>query len=268
MNHICWAVCLLPTLATFARAAEPPSIDLRNSALLGSGDLQSLREPLTKIFAFKIDDGKLTIDREAWEQSAKGFHKANPDADDDFPGAQQALANNPEAAAQMKLAMAMSKLMRDSSGPKPAIISLFEELRKVSKNSGGGSGHGGTGDDAQWDASFGNEKLSGQIDASKKQERLVVRELNSPKQTLVLRTFDRQALLVQISNRDGDLISLRSAPSGRFSLVVIDKDTVFADQSDSFAEFVKQHRQLMETDLLPALAKLGVNPTKPTPSEN
>ena len=267
MNRICWAICLLPTLASFAPAAEPASIDLKNSAWLGTGDLQSLREPLAKIFAFKIDDGKLTIDREAWEQSAKEFNKANPNADDDFPGAEQALANNPEAAAQMKLAMAMSKLMRDSSGPKPAIMLLFDELRKVSKNSGGGGGHSGTGDDTRWDASFGNEKLSGQIDASKKQERLVVRELNSPKRTLVLRTFDRQALLVQISNRDGDVIFLRSAPNGRFSMLVMEKDKIFADQSESFTEFVKQHRQLMETDLLPALANLGINPTKPTPSE-
>ena len=49
--------------------------------------------------------------------------------------------------------------------------------------------------------------------------------------------------------------------------MVIDKDTVFADQSDSFAEFVKQHRQLMEIDLLPALAKFGINPTQQTLSE-
>ena len=222
---------------------------------------------LTKIFAFKIDDGKLTIDRDAWELSAKDFNKASPDADDELPGFRQAMATNPQEAAHMKMSMAMSKLIRDSSGPKPAIMSLFDELRKVSNNREGGSGQTGTGDDARWDASFGNDKLSGHIEASTKQEKLVLQELKLPKRTLELRTFDRQALLMQISNRDGDLISLRSAPNGRFTIVVIDKDTVFADQSDSFAEFVKQHRQLMEIDLLPALAKFGINPTKQTLSE-
>ena len=81
---------------------------------------------LTKIFAFKIDDGKLTIDRDAWELSAKDFNKASPDADDELPGFRQAMATNPQEAAHMKMSMAMSKLIRDSSGPKPAIMSLFE----------------------------------------------------------------------------------------------------------------------------------------------
>ena len=193
MNRIAWAICLLPTLGDFLAAAEPAPINLSSSALLRGGDLQSLgAAPLMKIFAFKIDDGKLTIDRDAWELSAKDFNKANPDADDDFPGFRQATATNPEEAAHMKMAMAMSKLIRDSSGPKPAIMSLFDELRSFSNNRGGGSGQTGTGGDARWDASFGNDKLSGHIEASKKQETLVLQELKSPKRTLELRTFDRQ----------------------------------------------------------------------------
>src|SRR5262249_44982773 len=83
---------------------------------------------------------------------------------------------------------------------------------------------------------------------------------------LLFCTDGHSAFEIRLTGRDGDMISLREASNGRFSVVALLGKTTFADQRDSFAAFVKANRQLVSDDLLPALAQFGFEPILPPDS--
>src|SRR5262249_50336870 len=155
---------------------EPVPADFSKSLLRDGGELEKVRESMERVFQFTINDGKLKIDRAAWEQAAKGM----PEAEDGFgmmrQTMQQQMQNDPKAAAEMAKAMAMNQAMQHMiagmTGPMPPIMSLFEGIRAESGSMGGGHGSGGTGDEARWNSSFSSDRLSGEIDASKPSEKL------------------------------------------------------------------------------------------------
>ena len=45
---------------------------------MADGPLQTIREPLESVFRFKIENGRLSIDREAWNRTAKEYEKNHP----------------------------------------------------------------------------------------------------------------------------------------------------------------------------------------------
>ena len=57
--------------------AESTSHSTAKSPLAADGELQQLREPLAKIFQFKLDAGNLKFDRAAWESAAAEIEKKN-----------------------------------------------------------------------------------------------------------------------------------------------------------------------------------------------
>src|SRR6266496_3759308 len=158
MTCIIGGMCMILAAASALPAAEPAPVDLSQSLLRDGGELEKVRGSMEKVFQFTIDDGKLKIDRAAWETTAKGM----PEPDDGFgmmgQTMQQQMQNDPKAAAEMAKAMAMNQAMHlmiaGMSGPTPPIMSLFEGIRAESGAMGGGHGSGGTGDDARWNSSF------------------------------------------------------------------------------------------------------------------
>jgi hypothetical protein len=128
---------------------------------------------------------------------------------------------------------------------------------------GGGHGSSGTGDDARWDASFSGDRLTGEIDASKALEKLTLHETGGPRRTLEFRTFNQNAFWIDLSNRQGELISIRQGADGRCTIIAIGRTAVFADQRESFAALFKEHRDWMQTELLPTFAKFGFRPILP-----
>jgi hypothetical protein len=57
--------------------AESTSHSTAKSPLAADGELTQLREPLAKIFQFKLDAGNLKFDRTAWESAAAEIEKKN-----------------------------------------------------------------------------------------------------------------------------------------------------------------------------------------------
>ena len=68
------------------------------------------------------------------------------------------------------------------------------------------------------------------------------------------------AICLKLSNREGDVISLRQERGGRFAIVAMLGENTFADQRNSFAGFVKANRRLVSNEILPALAQFGFEP--------
>jgi hypothetical protein len=267
MARIFAGVCLILLAGLAAPAAEPVPADLSKSLLRDGGELEKVRESMERVFQFTIDEGKLKIDREAWEQAAKGM----PDPDDGFgimrQTMQQQMQNDPKAAAEMAKAMAMNQAMHQMiagmSGPTPPIMALFEGIRAECGTMGGGHGSSGTGDDARWNSSFSSDRLSGEIDASKAAEKLTLHEAQAPRRTLEFRTFNQNAFWIDLSNHQGEMISLRQEANGRFTMIALGHNAVFADQCETFTAFFKKHHDWMQAELLPALAKLGLRPLLP-----
>lgn len=267
MTRILTGICLIVLAARVAPAAEPVPADFSKSLLRDGGELEKVRESMERVFQFTIDDGKLKIDRTAWEQAAKEM----PEPDDGFgmiqQQMQQQMQNDPKAAAEMAKAMAMSKAIRlmtaGMSGPTPPIMALFEGIRAECGTMGGGHGSSGTGDDARWNSSFSSDRLSGEIDASKAAEKLTLHEAQGPRRTLEFRTFNQNAFWIDLSNHQGEMISIRQEANGRFTMIALGPKSVFADQCETFTAFFKKHRDWMQAELLPALAKLGFRPLLP-----
>jgi hypothetical protein len=65
---------------------------------------------------------------------------------------------------------------------------------------------------------------------------------------------------LQITHPDGDLILLLQTPKGAFRTVALVGGETFAGQAESFAAFYKQHRKVMEGDILPVLSRFGIQP--------
>ena len=83
-------------------------------------------------------------------------------------------------------------------------------------------------------------------------------EKTSPHRTLEFHSPGQNAYRIQLTNQQGDILSLRQAGNGRFSVIAILGDKVFVDQADSFEAFHKRHQELMDSQILPALARFGI----------
>jgi hypothetical protein len=79
MKKYLTAILLVELLFTGFAMAELPT-PWSDSQLLSSGKLEKCRETLSQILQFKIIDGRLQIDRNAWTSLAKDIEKGNPDA--------------------------------------------------------------------------------------------------------------------------------------------------------------------------------------------
>jgi hypothetical protein len=89
---------------------------------------------------------------------------------------------------------------------------------------------------------------------------LRLEEVGGRGRTLEYAVDGKNGFRLQLTHPDGDMILLGQTPKGRFRCVAILGKRTFAGQGDSFVDFCKQHRVVMETDVLPILAHFGVEP--------
>lgn len=145
-----------------------------------------------------------------------------------------------------------------------AFQAIQEQARKASR--GFASGSGGGGGDGNWTshATFDGDTLSGRLIQSNNSASFVLIEAQPPRRTLELRGMTGWGFRIQISNPEGEFISIREGAGGRFSMVVVASDRFYAGQAESFVAYVKENRQLVDRDILPLLAKFGVRPILPT----
>jgi hypothetical protein len=230
--------------------------------LFSSGKLDTCRETLSQILQFKIVDGRLQIDRKAWEHAAKEIENENPDAGKSgWEKAQADMAKqNPQAAAQMQAMLAQQIMSGTFGGHSPPLHVIFENLGKKLDNASSGSGSGGTGDNQTWDSNFMGQELRGGLNSSTHSEKMTLEELNIPNRSFEFSANGDVAFEISLSDRNGDLISARQWSNGRFSVVALLGKTTFADQRDSFAAFVKANRSVVSNEILPTLQQFGFDP--------
>ena len=237
-----------------------------DSQLLGKAALEEYREPLANIFKFHVVDGQLKIDREAWKQTADAIKKEFADAAEAAKAQAELARQNPQAALQMQQALIVRQLaLRSSLTPVPPLVLIFEKIKEQAQRSSrgfgsGGPAGGGVADRVRWQSSFTGDVFSGTISTTNDSENISLQEVSPPRRQLEFRTDAGAAFSMKLTNREGDLISIRQERSGRFSVVALLGDNTFADQRDSFAAFVRANRRLVSNEVLPALAQFGFEP--------
>ena len=261
---------VVPAIITFLSlvvCAPARGTDLAATPLAGDGEFARCHDLIEKIFQFKIEDGQLRIDRAAWDREAKEFSSAE--------AAQAAAAANnmPPGFAQNPRMAAMDKERRDRTiammgGPPPALHTVFRAIeqraRKASRSfMGGGSDlpsssiRNGW---RQWQSGFSGETLAGDLRTNNGGEELLLQEYQPPRRMLEFRAGNDGSMLMQLTDRDGNTIVLRQDRQGRFVLAVIAGNTTSASKAESFIALVKRHRQQVESEVLPVLAKIGIRP--------
>lgn len=253
--------CLSLSACAVARGAN-----LTATALANDGELVKLHDLTEKIFQFKIESGQLRIDRAAWDREGKEL------ASVEAAQAAAAANNMPPGFAQNPRIAAMDKERRDRTiammgGPPPALHTVFRAIeqraRQASRSFAGGgdlpssSIHNGW---KQWQSGFAGETLAGDLRTNNGGEELELRECQPPRRMLEFRAASDAGMLLQLTDRDGNMVVLRQDSNGRFFLVVVADETTVLQQAESFIALVKQHRQLIESEVLPVLARIGVRP--------
>jgi hypothetical protein len=146
---------------------------------------------------------------------------------------------------------------KPQSLPYTVFSKVEEQARAGSQVCTGGSGGGWWGPS---NSSFTTDTVRGRMQTTNDFEEVVLTEMRLPRRTLEYRFKGRSQFRLRLSNVDGDLITIDQASNWRFSIIAIVEGGVFANQAKSFLEFFRGHRRLMESEILPALAKFGFSP--------
>ena len=248
-------------------AAPKPFAQWRDCPLFGDGELQRAGAPLGQIFNFLIQDNHLVIDRDAWDRDTGEIKQKDPDINDPVGKMPADLAKDPKAAAAWQMSKGMQSMMGFGSESYPAIVTLFKNVGVSLGSNSGGSGGGGGDGDYQWHASFSDKAISADMETNTSSTAdLRFTEFAAPKRKLEFKVDHDLAFVIELSNELGDLFSIHQGSTGRFSIVAISGDAIYAAQAPSFIEFCKQNRELVDSELLPAFVPLGFTPIQPTNS--
>jgi hypothetical protein len=267
MRHSFALAQAIIALMNFAVCAHGRGADLTATPLAGDGELVKLHDLTEKIFQFKIESGQLRIDRAAWDREGKEFASAE--------AAQAAAATNnmPPGFVQNPRMLAMDKERRDRTiatmgGPPPALHAIFrvieQRARQASRSFMGEGGdlpsssiHNGW---KEWQSGFVGEGLVGDLRTNNGGEELLLQEQQPPRRMLEFRAGSDGSMLLQLTDRDGNTIVLRQNGQGQFVLAIVADKTTSASEAESFIACFKQHRQQLESEVLPVLAKIGIRP--------
>jgi hypothetical protein len=209
------------TAPGFAQEANPP-VPPAKSPLLGEGVLQQVRRPLEQIFQFKIAGATLKADRQSWGTAVKEADKA---------------------------------AVRGPRGSEHPIEAIFGKIQAAA---GASSTSMTTG--RHREISFSGNKMNGNLYLRGDTLRLSLEEAQAPQRTLEYRDDGQGSFRLQVMHPDGDLILMSQGRKGAFAVVALLGNQSFSGKGESFVAFYRQHRQEMDTLVLPALASLGIQP--------
>jgi hypothetical protein len=234
---------LLISFAIAAAADSPGQADKATppakSPLASDGFFQSVKEPVSKMFAVTFDGPKLKLDRKAWGEKAKDDKKGG--------GAAAGIGGG---------RIVIGGFGGGFGGGHP-VETLFHQIQNTAGV--GGSGMGISGDDRT--VHFSGGKCNGQLHTRGDTVRqLQLEETEGPGRTIELNEDGKGGFRMQLLHPDGDLVMVQQTPKGAFRVVALVGGRTFAGQGESFTAFYKQHRAAMENDVLPILNKFGIDP--------
>ena len=252
MKLLAPTTCLILLHATIGLAADGD----QKSALIRDGALQTIKEPTAKILQFKIRDGKLQLDRDAWEPAAREIEKEAAAGPKLPPGI---APNTPEAfriQARQLEERARQLEMNSRMGPTAPIHILFRNLQETAKRGSHGmnisSGNNGS--------TFRSDTLAGRLSTNNDLEELSLEETESPYRKIEFVSDADHGFRIELTNTDGDAMVLRQLGDGRFFVISIQHDSVFDGPGRDVCRAI-QERSFAHGDrrFLPALAQLGIS---------
>jgi hypothetical protein len=187
--------------------------------LLADGDLPQMRPHLVKMFPFTLEGPNLKIDRTTWGTAP---------------------ADDPRLA---------------RFGQAHPIEGPFKQIQTAAGAGGGGMSIS----NQERRITFSGGKLGGLLHTRGDNVRLVtLEEVGQPQRTLEFSEDGQGGFHVQIKHPDGDLLLLHQSRKGAFRAVAFLGRQTFAGQGESFAAFFREHRAVMDADILPVLEQFGI----------
>jgi hypothetical protein len=269
MKYFVITICLVTAVGRYGIAGETNS-NGDKSSFLDAGPMEKLRDPLEQVFRFKIDSGRLSLDRAAWKPLADQIEKEQRDAleaqNKNLP--KGVAPNSPEALRYQarQLERQADRLEREqrAGGSPPPLHALFRDVEARATNRGrryDGPSYSRYSYGTEWQSGFDEDELVGDARTINDAIKLMIREKSSPGRLLEFSAEGDNAFRFRLTSLDGNMILLRQEEKGPFSVVVIIGGNVLASEvAPSFVDFFKRHWELMDRSVLPALAKVGVRP--------
>jgi hypothetical protein len=216
---------LIVLLPAFSVAAEPES-KAEKSPLVGDGFFKDVKQPIGQMLGFTFDGPRLKLDRKAWGAAPK-----QKDAPVVWVGPGFGAAHPIET---------LFRTVQNAAGAGGSGMSISNNDRRVNFNGG---------------------KMNGLVHTRGDQvTQLQFQETGDSGRTLEFGEDGKGGFRLQFSHTDGDIILLSQTPKGAFRAIAMVNGKTFAGQAESFTAFYKQHRSVMESDILPILAHVGVQP--------
>ncbi len=203
---------------------KPPAAAKNISPLLSDGFLQKVSKPLQQIFQFTFEGPNLMIDRKGWERAAQDAPKV------------RWFANN--------------------MGPGPPVEQLFYQIQAAAGQSGSTAGVSGR----ERGVNFYGDSLSASLSIRGEAVHMVLHEIQTPERRLEFSDTSPGCFRLQVTHPSGDMILLNQMRGGRFTAVALVGGHMFTGQGESFVKAFRQHRQEMETHILPVLEQFGIRP--------
>jgi len=198
--------------------------------LARTGVLNNAQTQFEQIFHFAFDGAKIKLDRGGWGEAPKTAAKPAPGV---------------------------------MAGASP-IEQIFNQIRS---NAGQVTSAGSTSSTRYRELHFSGANLSGRIRVSGDLVRMELEEMTAPRRSLEWADDGQGALRIMLSQPDDDLLLLQQSKQGTFTMTGIIGGKPFAAQGDNFMAMYKQHRQILDTQVLPVLQSLSIRliPSPATP---
>jgi hypothetical protein len=229
-------IMVLASCPIAARAAGEPGGQYR-SPLTAAGLFQQLRQPLGQMLPFTFEGPRLWIDRKAWGATPKGKES--------FPKG----ANF------------------GRWGTAHPVEGYFRQIQATAEVRGTGMSVGGD----EREIHFSGGKLHGRLNTRGDIVRNVtLEEVAEPRRSFRFSEDGGGGFRLEVSHPGGDMILLAQtrvaktsggqASGGSFRAVAFLGNRTFAGQGATFTAFYRQHRTVMEADILPLLQQFGIKP--------
>jgi hypothetical protein len=228
MRYASLCVAVFALSVDTARAVDQQPGKPDKSPLVAEGVLQKVRQHLGRMLPFTFEGQRLKIDRKAWG--------AAPKAKETMPQRVKFgnFVNTPHPT-EAHFRQLQSAAEAWSTG-----MSVSNEERTIQ---------------------FSGGKLTGKLHTRGQTIRdIMLEESAEPRRTLRFGEDGRGGFRLEAAHPHGDMILLAQTPSGVFRAVVFLGGRTFAGQGISFTAFYRQHRALMEADILPVLQHFGIKP--------
>ncbi|HOX05337.1 MAG TPA: hypothetical protein PK280_02965 [Planctomycetota bacterium] len=242
-----------PTRRVLSGEAEPPAAGpiARTPPGMKKGALQEVAKPLGRLLCLSWDRQGIKLDREVQEEGAKTKEQAVRELTNNF--VKQGMPE--EQAAKM----AEMQAENGASG----IDGLFGEICEAGGSRGGGLFS--SGEDRS--THFQGAKLSGRMETGRGRFRVILSEQNEPGCQIDFQDDgDGRVRFIGCDADDTFFLRLTQRKDGGVRVILVRDKDVFQAQAASFAALRKEHRGMVEKDLLPLLRHLGVTPP-PMPSD-